>query len=49
MQEIVSAGITVHCKVSPSLTVPVDQDKVTAKLILDVDEHKINGRGEVFV
>jgi hypothetical protein len=26
----------------------VDQDKVTAKLIQVVDEHRINGSGEVF-
>jgi hypothetical protein len=43
VKEIVSTGITVHCKVSSSSTVPVDQHKVTVKLIQDADEHNING------
>jgi hypothetical protein len=42
VKEIVSTGITVHCKVSSSSTVPVDQHKVTVKLIQDADEHNIN-------
>ncbi|OEL34449.1 hypothetical protein BAE44_0004533 [Dichanthelium oligosanthes] len=47
VKEMVPAGITVHCKVSSSWTVVVDQHKVTAELIQGVDEYKINGGREV--